>query len=504
MSTPFRQTLPGVLAIVAGYALVHASTRLLASGNLGEDDVLDTVLAQSLAAGYSTKQGPLYDWAIWLIQQLFGTGLPGFLFLKYSLLVLMAGVLFATTRRLTHSSLWAFIAVESMASVYQIFWRFHEGFTHRVGAMALTTTAVWVLWRVAERQRPGDRLLFAVLLGLGLLSEHIVAFSLLAMLLAAALQPAMRRAVFRPAMLIGLPIAALIVAPYASWLTADSQRVGSLLANLHPGAPDYSLRSLGSSLRDALSFPIFVLAPYIVVLPLVFPKILRAIFRDTSLRVPANNSPDLKLFLTHFLLIELAGHLLYNALLWPRAGYPVHSILPMLVIAIAWLTEKARETAPSPKRVQVFVVVLLAFTITAYFMRVGNLYVYEPFCSRCRWGVPYADLAEQLRQRGFKEGTVITDDDHTAGNLRRFFPEARFALINGADAPQPASQPGPIAVIWSSSPDRQEIPPALRQQLPSNLALPAPETLHLPWHHLWKPSGYRHSTWSAIVSPVQR
>jgi len=129
----FPFTLPAVIAIVATYAATHALTRLFASRNLGEDDPLDNLLIQSLAPGYSVEQGPLYDWVLWLLQHLFGTGLQSFLILKYSLLVAMAGCLFQITRRITQSPMWAFIAVESMATVYQIFWRFHEGFTHRVG-----------------------------------------------------------------------------------------------------------------------------------------------------------------------------------------------------------------------------------------------------------------------------------------------------------------------------------------------------------------------------------
>ncbi len=497
-SSRFPFTLPAVIAIVATYATVHALTRLMASGNLGEDDPLDNILIQALQPGYSLVQGPIYDWALWLLQQLFGTGLQSFLLLKYSLLVGIAGCLFQITRQLTGSGMWAFIAVESMASVYQIFWRFHEGFTHRVGAMALSVATVWALLRLADRPGRSSYLILAALIGCGLLSEHIYAFVLLSALLAASLQPAMRHRVFALPMLAALPLSLLIVSPYLLWLTADASRLHELGSILVPALPQHSLSGLGKSLRDALSFPLLVLAPYIVILPLTFPAIFRRIFRHSPLRPPASETVDTRQFLLHLLLIELSGHIIFNGLLYSHANYAVHSILPMLVIAIPWLTAKAQETAPTPRRVRVFMAVLLAFTITAYAVRSGNLFVYEPFCSRCRWGVPYADLANKLEDLGFRRGTIVSEDATIGGNLRRFFPDSRF-ITPEIDMPQPRPD-GKVVVVWSTAGRGGEMPPALRNAV-SGLTFDTPaQGIDLPWKPRWKPPGYRSSTWAAIIS----
>lgn len=497
----FPFTLPGVMLLVAIYASIHALTRLFASGNLGEDDPLDNLLIQTLEPGYSVQQGPLYDWALWCLQHVFGFGLQGFLFLKYSLLVIMAGCLFQITRKITQSALWAFIAVESMATVYQIFWRFHEGFTHRVGAMALAVATVWGIFRLLQKPNKGNYILLAVLIGLGLLSDHIYAFVLLAALLAVWLQPVARRTLFSRPLLTSLPVTLLVVMPYALWLAADPQRITSLSASLFPEIPVHSLAGVASGLRDALTFPLLVLSPYIVILPIVFPAILRTIFKQSRLHSADPAIFDPKLFLLHLLLIELTGLIVFNGLLYSRANYAVHSILPMLVVAIAWLTEKVRETNPTPRRVRVFMAVLVAFTITAYAVRSGNLFVYEPFCSRCRWGVPYADLAERLHESGFQKGTIIVNDAHTGGNLRRFFPDSNIILPGlepGVGKPV-AGVIGKTAVIWPVSDKNSEIPPELRSAMPE-IALPATvELVELPWKHLWKPLGYRTSTWGTLV-----
>ncbi|MGB4064452.1 MAG: glycosyltransferase family 39 protein [Azonexus sp.] len=492
----FPFTLPGVIVVVAIYTTIHALTRLFSSGNLGEDDPLDNLIAQTLAAGYNTQHGPLYDWALWLVQQVFGSGLSGFLFLKYALLVGMAGCLFQITRKITQSALWAFIAVESMATVYQIFWRFHEGFTHRVGAMVLAVATVWAIFRLVDRPSRGNYLLLAALIGLGLLTEHIYAFALFATLLAAWLQPSMRKTVFSLPMLAALPVALLIMSPYALWLNTDPQRLMALVTDLFPSLPAYSPKGISGSLRDAFTFPLLVLAPYIVILPMVFPAIFRTIFRQSRLRSDDPLVFDPKLFLFHILLIELIGLVLFNGLLYSRSNYAVHVILPMVVIAIPWLTEKARETNPTPRRVRVFMAVLLGFTITAYAVRSGNLFVYEPFCSRCRWAVPFPELADKLREQGFDRGTIIVNDPHVGGNLRRFFPDSRVEMPG---LPTPAGDGKKIAVVWPVSDKNAEMPADLRNATSAARTLVPPGIIELPWKHLWRPLGYRTSSWGTAI-----
>lgn len=495
----FPSTPSGVMLLVAIYASIHALTRLFSSGNLGEDDPLDNLLAQTLAPGYSVQQGPLYDWALWLVQQLFGSGLSGFLFLKYTLLVAIAGCLYQITLKITQSALWAFIAVESMATVYQIFWRLHEGFTHRVGAMALAVATVWAIFRLIDRPSRGNYLLLALLIGLGLLTEHIYAFALLATLLAAWLQAPTRKTVFSLPMLASLPITLLVVAPYAIWLLADPPRAADLGTRLFPALPAHTLPGIAGGLRDALTFPLLVLSPYIVVLPMAFPAIFRTIFRPSPLPAIEPTTFDPTLFLQHLLVIELSGLIVFNGLLYMRSNYAVHSILPMLVIAIPWLTAKARETNPTPRRVRVFMAVLLAFTITAYAVRSGNLFVNEPFCTRCRWGVPYAELAEKLRDQGFSRGTIIVNDVHVGGNLRRFFPESSIVMTgaeHGMASPHAAAT-GKIALVWPVSGDSPAIPADLQTSISGNR--PPPTILTLPWKHLWRPLGYRTSSWGMAI-----
>jgi len=496
--TSFPFTLSGVLIVVAIYALVHATTRLFASGNLGEDDPLDNFLIQNLAPGYSVEHGPLYDWLLWSLQHVFGTGLPGFLALKYGLLVAIAGFVFLITRRLTRDALWAFIAVESMASVYQIFWRFHEGFTHRVGAMALILATLWAALRLLERGSWRNYLLFAALTGLGLLTEPSFACFLIALFLAGTPQAAIRRRLFAWPMLAVAPVTLLIIAPYLSWLLAEPQRLGELVAPYRPDFSTHSLSALLGSVRDAATFPLLVLAPYSLILPLAFPRLLRQIFTRTALRPARTVDHDPQQFLLYILLCQLAGVMLVNGLFLARSGYAVHSILPLFVMAIPWLTSKAQETRPSPQRVKVFMAILLAFTATAYAVRSGNLFVQEPFCSRCRWGIPYAELAQDMRNQGYAGGTLVTNNVQIAGNLRRFFPAARILMPNQKDLPAGYAD-GQTAFVWAVEHDQLAPPASLAALIPARARTLPPRLVAAPWHHLWRQAGYREATWAVLL-----
>lgn len=486
----FLLSLPGVMSVVAAYAMVHTTLRLGSSGNLGDDDPLDNLLVQTLAPGYSLQEGPLYSWMLWLVQHVMGTGLPSFLLLKYTMLVGMAAGIFLITRRITGSALWAFIAVESMVTVYQIFWRFHEGFTNRVAAMTLAIATFWAWIRLLDHDRPRDRWLLGTLVGLGLLTEHAYAAFLLALLVASATQTTVRQRLFRQRHWTVLPVAAFIVCPYAAWWL---QHVPDLASWSHLNTSEHTLLAMGRGVRDALTFPLMVLSPYIFVVPLVFPGVLRHLFKRHA--NAQEGQPDFMRLLSDLLALELIYLVVKDALLFPRSDYAVHSLLPMFILGIVWMTAKIQASAPTQRQIKAFLIVMAAFTVVAFTVRSGNLYMNEPFCSRCRWGVPYPELAQQLHSEGFHGGTVVTDDPHIAGNLRRFFPDSRFVLV-GHKIPFKPAPTEQTAVVWFGG-DNSTAPDTLKPYLPSDGF--KPQTVVLPWQHLWRSTGYRESSWQVFL-----
>jgi hypothetical protein len=497
-------SLRGVLLAVGFYSILHITVRLIASGNLGEDDPLDAILTQTLALGYIPGQPPLYDWALWFIEQAAGPGALSFQLLKYGLLTATCGFIFLSARRVMRGdALWAFLSVEALALIYQISWRFHEGFTHAVGAMCAVAATFWALLRLIERQRAGDYALFGLCAGLGALTVRTYWVYLAALIVAACLQPAIRRVLLQPRGGIALALAALVAAPHFIWLAGTPEGIAAMLPSF---AADNLSQHIGlalAGLRRAFTEPVMYLAPLIFIYPLFFPGWLPSVRRTIRLTPSTATEPDYEQLILHLTLINV-GALIGGALLFGIQRYPVHALMPMFLLTSIWLTAQARNAAPDTRQVRRFVIMAASVAVFAFFARAANMYVLEPVCSICRWGVPYAALADEMKRHGFEQGRIVVFEDELGGNLRRFFPEARIELAgNPPYVPAMPAPAGKTMLVWSAARDPRDaatrfqslVPLAAGQLLTDSIKLDIPRR-----GHLWKPDGYRTSSWRLFIA----
>lgn len=497
-------SIPGVIAAVLAYSALHVGARLIASSNLGEDDPLDAILTQTLEPGYSTRQPPLYDWLLWLVEQATGPGALSFQLLKYGLLTATCAFLFAAARRaMQGDAFWAFLSVESLALIYQISWRFHEGFTHAVGAMCAVAAALWALLRLIERRRLGDYALFGLIAGLGLLTVMPFWVFLPALIAAAALQRPGRAALGRPGLLLSMAVAALTASPYLVWLAGTPEGLGAILPSFEVGGPGY-WSGVASGLRRAVTEPVMYLAPLIFLYPLFFPATLNTVRRTVSLTAPSGAAFDAEQLILHLTLLNIAA-LIPGALFFGITRYPVHALMPLFLVTAIWLTAQARKAARNPGEVRRFVIMALAVAVFAFAARCANMFVMEPVCSICRWGIPYAALAEGMTARGFERGRLIVYDGELGGNLRRFFPEAQI-LLAGPRRYVPPEKPlgagAKSALVWDASKSPPAVLRAMQSIVPRLSAddLAAADMLSIPWRgHLWKADGYRVSQWRFLI-----
>lgn len=477
---PGASSLAGVIGLALLYGLVHALLRLGASHNLGEREPMENIHAQTLAAGYSPDQLPLYDWAIWLLQQAFGPDVHAFLIFKYSMLAALAGFMFLVARRVTGSIPWALIAVESMALIYQIFWRWHETHTHLIGAMVFSLAATWALMRAVDQQRWRDYALLGASIGLGCLTQLTFPLFILALLLAGAWQPGMRRRLFTPGLLLALALALLLVAPYVSWLAQEPERLAAFAASLRPAAWANTGAPPWLALWEGVQTPLLALSPYLLFFFLVFPRAFAALLAHCRNTVRSDPGADWTRLLTRALLLEWSVFLVVSV----AAGlqrYSVQDLLPLFLIAIVVLADGARRSAPPERAMRRYMTLALAISLIALLVRLAHMYIHEPICKTCRWGEPYAALATQLRDVGFRQGTICTADSALGGNLRAYLPGSRIILRPADEAAPCPGQPGLLINPGHLSPD-------------SPLAGTA-RSVEVPWQHLWKPTGYRVSSW---------
>ena len=132
--------------------------------------------------------------------------------------------------------------------------------------------------------------------------------------------------------------------------------------------------------------------------------------------------------------------LMLGALLTGATHYLERYMHPFFLLTPLWLVGLVEASGDASRRLAVLgTMVLVAVTLIVVPIRLRDaLHAMGPECRKCRVAVPYDGLAAALAAQGFKTGTLIAADRHDAGNLRRFFPEARIvrssARLCAADA----------------------------------------------------------------------
>jgi len=495
-------SLGGILTAASIYAVVHVAARLIASLNLGEDDPLPEILVQQLQLGYLPARPPLYDWLVWGVQRITGPGVIGYQLLKYALLVAACGFLFLAARRvMAGDNLWAFLTAESLALIYQISWRFHEGFTYQVGAMALVAATFWAFLRAVDDARWRDFAWLGAFAGLGLLCAQEYWAFLGILIVAALLQPALRARLGTPAGLFAGVVALTVFSPHLAWLVSEPGRLAAALPVWQfPSAGTWG--DAGQGIRRAFTEPLMYLAPLVFIYPIMFPRMAPQTLRQTRLR-PARNGIDHEQLVLHMTLLSV-GVLILGALVAGVWKYPTHALMPLFLITTIWLAARARQAARTKGEVRRFVWLAVIITIVALGGRLANMYVLEPVCQICRWGIPYAELARAIDRDTPANADIIVVDDDLGGNLRRLLPERRIVwAAHPPFVPDPAKRR--YVLLWDHERGDMSALREFRAALPGleHAAINRARTARIPWmDHLWKPDGYRHSTWRfTVLSP---
>ena len=180
-------------------------------------------------------------------------------------------------------------------------------------------------------------------------------------------------------------------------------------------------------------------------------------------------------------------------------------MLPALVLlfALIYLVE------PSAEEMRRWAVVSFAIIVFAFAARLANMYVMEPFCKICRWGIPYQDLASKMRLSGFQNGRIVAFDSDLAGNLRLYFPRARIEIGRPRHLPDSvdsSARLGRTAIVWQVG-GRHGIPEpnATFKGRLQRAGIAAPVMVfRAPWQHLFRPTGYRHTVWNFVLTDAPK
>jgi hypothetical protein len=109
-----------------------------------------------------------------------------------------------------------------------------------------------------------------------------------------------------------------------------------------------------------------------------------------------------------------------------------------------------------------------------------------------------------MKSHGVSTGRIIVADRELGSNLHRFFGDALFALAGRQNyAPAPADTAGAkTALVWPADESAERTAAYVRAFQPGLTAgdLARSSIIGIPWRgHIWKPDGYRQSTWHVLI-----
>jgi hypothetical protein len=477
-----------VLGAMALYLAAFAVMRLSLTTSLSIDDAEQMVFAQRLAWGYALDQPPLYTWMLMGVQLVFGAVPAASIALNYSLFLVAAALFFLCAHRILGDQEHAALATLALLSMNTIGWNMHQFFTHTMLLMASCAAGLWAFLAVVDRGWLRDYLLFGVALGLGVLSKYSFAAFVVCLLLAAALQPAVRGRVLRWEMLLSLGVALALVSPHLRWLCPEGQCRGAVMVyrgiagpSPHQGWGVRVLGGLGSIPASVVGF----LSPLLIATSVLIPGVLKP--RPAALAAADRpGAPDLVRLIRDMLLMGLLL-LLLGALAGAVASYRERWLYPLLLFAPIYLMARIRWAPPPARRWRLFIAALVLYPLAVFATRGAQLILGPPLCAPpCSDRIPFDQLADRLAASGFSRGTIIGSDLNIAGNLRTRFPASRVvSLAKSLPEPPRHGEAGQCLIVWNADRAGADPPPAALafagltpHQGPT---LPAIERLAIPW-----------------------
>jgi hypothetical protein len=476
-------------------AIYFAFTRTLAL----DDAVSAEVMQHHLAPAYQIRNPPAFEWMLWLVQQVFGSGLLSFVVLRYGLIAAFGVLTFAAVRQATGDRRLAAAFSVSLPLFFWLGWDFHYRVTQSLGLLVFGLGAWIVLIRYRERPDAKIAVLAGLLIGAALVSKWNICIFFGALLAVFAADPKGRAALANWRTLLIALGTLLPVLPPVLWLLARRSTVTDGVAGrIILDRPAY-LDVIGTGILDLAVAVVLFLLPWLAVVAGA------AVLSRTSREALPSDAGRLALRVTGVALLIALGLIPFIGAVHTdfRYMYPLFLVFPVGVAGLI------AGRVDSTRFARAILVASLCMIAAASVLRVGALNQPDAKKTRGQEALrPYEDLARNLADRGFAAADIVTLDPRDAGNLGSLLPEARVrALGSNREDRLPPDKGRACLVLWHGETVHLPAPPAVPglpdgvRRLSGDLPQSALFALPVDWRKpLWGPT--RRTTWFAAAGPV--
>ena len=426
-------------------------------GRTLQDALAAELLQGHLAGGYQLRNPPLYEWLLWAMQELVGSGPLSYLMLRYALIAATGILFYVALRRAVASQRLAAAFSLSLVLFYWFGWEIRHNFSHSLAYSQLRSrcssprslcrtpdTHARTSSRTHHRHRAHGQM--------ELPARGAKSWA------CARDHAGNTTHVPHPQTLIVLVSAALPIVPFLLWLdSVDPGLVGSR------AVPQGSGLSAARALQGALVF--------LTGIPLVFlPWIAFVLFFAWRFPKVPPSSPTLPegvamrlAGLTAIATLAVMAVLLLVAIppgaaLFGITRFAIHYLFPFCLFAALALAGLAARRVNEERFAPRLAITSLAFALVIFLLKLGSFYVIPP-ASEATNLLPYDRLAEELTRRGLGKAQFVTLSPRDAGNLAVALPEARaLSLSARIEPPPPDSVPDrPCVLLWGGE---YSVPPA--------------------------------------------
>ena len=468
-----RQGLAGAaLLALAAWFLLQAVLRVLTATSLGLDEAELLVTTQSLELGYG-PQPPLYVWLQFVVFRAFGTSIPSLALTKELILFGAFALFFAASRLVLGQPGRALVATLLLFSIPQIGWEAQRALSHSALVLLMSTASLYLFLRLLRDGRPLDYALFGLSVGLGLLSKYNFAIFALGLVLAALIDPGLRRRVLNWWFVLALLLGVVVSAPHFWWALNNP---ALMLASADKFALDQAA-PLFERLRDALATCALAVVGF-AILPVLL-SVAVAVFPPLRRDAGAADAGWAagRRFIVALTLVSLAIVIVITV------GSSATSVrdrwlLPILfVVPLTLLVVFHRQLTIRRLRVLGALGLICAILSSAGLVVATVL---PDMVGRAAHGTePFAVFAATMKSRSPRPAFIISDSTHIAGNLKLGFPEATVASLDYPlwRAPAPTGQFSVLAA-WEGDAVMPEVLQAWLQSLCGAVAEATPPPVH--------------------------
>jgi 4-amino-4-deoxy-L-arabinose transferase-like glycosyltransferase len=437
--------------------------RLVISEGAELDEAEQLLLSQSFAIGY-TDQPPLYTWLLIGVEAIFGVNILSLAILKNLLLFMTHLCLFLAARIILNDAYLAALSALSLWLVPQIAWESHRDLTHSVLLTSLSSGFFYVMVTLLHSGKTRQYLLLGGLFGLGVLSKHSFLFFATALLAAVLSQREGRDRLLDRRLLLACVLAGGVAMPYWLWLFEHFDPGTSPITRklaLHSGMQ--RLTAIGTGLGQLIWASVRFLSPLWLICVLLFPGLV--IGRCSGAGSCRWYRRTLERFFLMVFIILIAAVIVFGVTHFKdRWMQPFLFLVPLYVF-----TRLQGIGGLVPSRLRLFACILALFGSVFLVTPLAQAWVAPWFGLYSRLHAPFEAVAHQLREAGFRQGTIVAETTFIGGNLRLLFPTARVVTpdIRAGLHVHPQAT-GQCLVVWDGG-HRQPIPPALRRFLEETL-----------------------------------